>query len=131
MLNSSFNKWLKRQGFKDFSTVLKLVSERFEAKEKDLLGHIEKELKAHRDHLVEEGRLGRRFGLGGVQLLPPNKADKEPAKLIERYESETEEQVVEDLADVMKRAKIFMSQWKVEDDEDIHTLMEMSCVKKS
>ncbi|MCJ1398892.1 hypothetical protein MMC11_002093 [Xylographa trunciseda] len=74
-LDRSSDEWLKREGLKDFSTVLKLTQETFEEKKKDLLLHIEKELKSYRDHYVRGGRLGRKFGKAAASLPRLNKGE--------------------------------------------------------
>ncbi|MCJ1392212.1 hypothetical protein MMC18_005079 [Xylographa bjoerkii] len=130
-VNRSSNEWLKREGLKNFSTVLRLTLGEFEEKENDLLGHIEKELKDYRDYLVGEGQLGKKFGKGPAPLPPLSKGEKLLAELIEAEKSETGNSVEEVVANMMKRAEALTANWKAKNNENVRTGKEIPSIEKA
>ncbi|MCJ1438853.1 hypothetical protein MMC27_008243 [Xylographa pallens] len=107
VLSESSNKWLKREAFNDFNTLLGQTSESFEEKEKDLLGNIEKDLIDYRDYLVGEGRLGKKFGKGAARL-PSRKKGNSLAKMVEGDKRETGKSVEDVVAEMTKLANVFI-----------------------
>ena len=79
-----------------------MTPENFERTQKDLLGHVEKELIEFRNYVVGKGALGRRFGKGTVPLT---ETEKELLKLVEKGMMATGKPMDEVIADMVKRIK--------------------------
>ncbi|MCJ1285569.1 hypothetical protein MMC26_004910 [Xylographa opegraphella] len=108
ILNESSNKWLKKEGFKHFSAFLGLSRASLQENENSLLGCIEKDLIDHRDYLVREGRLGKKFGKRAAQLPPRGKDSTICAKLTERDKTEAGKSMEDAVAEMMKLANVFI-----------------------